>query len=87
MVPYLTFYRMVFLKIFMVFYFVVECFGERRNFVALSAKGLLGFLINYQKASCKKSAPNLNSDLFIIPFKPQEMCVYMCVCLFVCLFV
>jgi hypothetical protein len=64
----------------MVFYFVVEYFGERRNFVPLPANGLLGFLINYQRASCQKLAPNLNSDIVIIPYKPQEMCVCVCVC-------
>ena len=54
----------------MLFYFVVEYFGERRSFVVLLVKGFLGFLINYRKTSYKKSAPNLNSNLFIIPFKP-----------------
>ena len=58
-----------------------------REGILLSAKGLLGFVINYEKASCQNSAPNLNSDFFLISFKPQEMCVCVFVCLFVCLFV
>jgi len=41
---------------------------------------LVFFLINHQKVSCQKSAPNLDSDLFNIPFKPQEMCVFVCLC-------
>jgi len=47
-----------------------------REGILLSAKGLLGFVINYEKASCQNSAPNLNSDFFLISFKPQELCVF-----------
>ena len=42
------------------------------NLLRCLPSGYVIFLINYQKASCQKSAPYWNSDLFIVPFKSTK---------------